>query len=92
MYNGSVNEIFVRGAYEGRNAMTQKELLTTIESLPRDVQFAIANSVIDRLASDGSLPISEELKADFLRREEEFFANPNRGEPWAAVREELFGQ
>ncbi len=47
--------------------MTQKELLTAIE-----------NTVLDRLAIDGPPPISEQLKAEFLRREEAFFSDPNR--------------
>ncbi len=72
--------------------MTHQELLATIESLPKDVQFAIANAVLDRLASEGPPPLSEELKAEFLRREEAFFANPDQGEPWEKVREELFGR
>ena len=72
--------------------MTHQELIAAIESLPKDVQFAIANSVLDRLSSEGPPPISEELKAEFLRREEAFFANPNQGEPWEQVRAELFEQ
>jgi putative addiction module component (TIGR02574 family) len=72
--------------------MTHKELLATIELLPKNVQFAIANSVLDRLANEGPLPISDELKAEFLRREEAFFANPDQGEPWERVRTELFGK
>ncbi len=70
--------------------MTHQELLAAIESLPNDVQFAIVNSVLDRLAGEGPLPISEELKSEFLRREEAFFAKPNQGEPWEQVRAELF--
>ena len=72
--------------------MTHQELMAIIESLPKDVQFAIANSVLDRLACEGPLPVSDELKAEFLRREEAFFANPGQGEPWDKVQEELFGQ
>ena len=69
--------------------MTHQELLATIQSLPKDVQFAIANAVLDRLASEGAPPISEELKVKFLQREEAFFANPGQGEPWETVREYL---
>jgi putative addiction module component (TIGR02574 family) len=71
--------------------MTQRQILTTIESLPKNVQFAIANSVLDRLANEGPPPISDELKAEFLRREETLFADPGKGEAWEQVREELFG-
>lgn len=70
--------------------MTQKELLTAIEALPKDLQFAIANSVLDRLAVEGPPPISEQLKAEFVRREEAFFSGPQSGEVWESVREELF--
>ena len=70
--------------------MTHQELLAAIESLPNELQFAIVNSVLDRLASEGPPPISEELKTEFLRREEAFFAKPNLGEPWEQVRAELF--
>lgn len=72
--------------------MTHQELLATIQSLPKDVQFAIANAVLDGLANDGAPPVSEQLKAEFLKREEAFFANPGKGEPWEKVSEELFGQ
>jgi putative addiction module component (TIGR02574 family) len=72
--------------------MTQNELLTAIEALPKELQFALANSVLDRLAVEGPPPISEQLKAEFMRREEMFFSNPNTGEPWESVREELFGK
>lgn len=72
--------------------MTQKELLTAIEALPKELQFALANTVLDRLAIDGPPPISEQLKAEFLRREEAFFSDPNRGETWESVCEELFGK
>ena len=70
--------------------MTQKELLTAIEALPKDLQFAIANSVLDRLAVEGPPPISEQLKAEFVRREEAFFSDPQSGEGWESVREALF--
>jgi putative addiction module component (TIGR02574 family) len=72
--------------------MTQKELLAAVEALPKELQFALASSVLDRLAAEGPPPVSEQLKAEFLRREEAFFSNPNTGEPWESVREELFGK
>ncbi|MEI6526921.1 MAG: addiction module protein [Planctomycetota bacterium] len=72
--------------------MTQKELLKAIEALPKNQQFAIASSVLDRLATDGPPPISEQLKAEFVRREEAFFSEPHQGEVWESVREELFGK
>ena len=72
--------------------MTQKQILTTIESLPKNVQFAIANSVLDRLANEGPPPISDQLKSEFLRREEAFFTDPGKGQPWEQMREELFGE
>jgi putative addiction module component (TIGR02574 family) len=70
--------------------MTQKELLTAIEALPKELQFAIASSVLDRLAVEGPPPISEQLKAEFVRREEAFFSDPHKGEVWESVREDLF--
>jgi putative addiction module component (TIGR02574 family) len=72
--------------------MTHQEIIAAIESLPKDIQFALANSVLDRLAAEGALPISDELKAEFLRRESAFFENPKLGEPWEQVRAELFEQ
>lgn len=72
--------------------MTQKELLTAIEALPKELQFALASSVPDRLAMEGPPPISEQLKSEFVRREEAFFSTPQRGEAWKSVREELFGK
>jgi len=57
--------------------MTDQEVLATIESLPKDAQLAIVNSVLDRLRSDGPLEVSAKMKAEFLRREEAFFVNPH---------------
>ena len=70
--------------------MTQNELLTAIEALPKELQLALAYSVLDRLAVEGPPPISEQLKAEFLRREVAFFSDPHKGEAWESVREELF--
>lgn len=72
--------------------MTQNDLLAAIEALPKEVQFALATTVLDRLAAEGSLPVSEPLKSEFSRREEAFFADPSRGEAWNVVSEELFGK
>lgn len=72
--------------------MTQNDLLAAIQALPRELQFALATSVIDRLAAEGPLPVSEQLKTEFLRREKAFFEDPSKGESWDVVREELFGQ
>jgi putative addiction module component (TIGR02574 family) len=70
--------------------MNQSELLEEIESLPVDEQFVIAKKVIDRLANDGAITVSEKLKSEFLRREEEFYRNPNSGQSWSEVRQDIF--
>lgn len=70
--------------------MKQNDLLAAIEALPKEFQFNLAMSVLDRLAPDGPLPVSEQLKTEFLRREQSFFTDPDKGETWDAVREELF--
>lgn len=72
--------------------MTHQEVLASIESLPKKVQLAIASTVLDRLSNDGPLEVSDELKAEFLKREEAFFADKTQGQPWEEVRKELFGQ
>ena len=72
--------------------MTQNDLLAAIEALPKEVQFALATTVLDRLAAEGPLPVSELLKTEFLRREEAFLADPGQGEAWDVVSEELFGK
>jgi len=72
--------------------VTREELLTAIEALPKELQFALASSVLDRLAASGPLPVSEQLKAEFTRREQTFFSDPQRGESWESVRKELFGK
>lgn len=69
--------------------MTQQEIIAAINSLPVETQFVIANSILDRLSNEGNLPISDDLKKEFLRREKEFFANPNTGTPWEQVLEKL---
>ena len=72
--------------------MTLNDLLAAIESLPNELQFALANSVLERLAGEGPLPVSEQLKTEFLQREQAFFTESNKGEPWEAVHEKLFGR
>ena len=72
--------------------MTQNELLAAIEALPKKLQFALATTVLDRLAAEGPLPVSERLKTEFLLREQSFIADPSKGESWEVVREELFGK
>ena len=72
--------------------MTQNELLAAIEALPEELQFALATSVLDRLAAEGPLPVSEQIKTEFLQREQAFFADPSKGESWEVVRKDLFGQ
>ena len=72
--------------------MTQNDLLAAIEALPEELQFALATSVLDRLAAEGPLPVSEQIKREFLHREQAFFADPSKGESWEVVRKDLFGQ
>jgi len=72
--------------------MTQADILQSIQSLPKEQQFALATSILDRLASEGALPVSDDLKAEFQRREEIFDADQNQGEPWDQVKSELFDQ
>ena len=72
--------------------MTQADILQSIQSLPKEQQFALATSILDRLASEGALPVSDDLKAEFQRREEIFNADQDRGEPWDQVKSELFDQ
>jgi len=72
--------------------MTHQEILATIESLPKGQQFALATSILDRLASEGTFPVSDEMRAEFECREKTFDANLNQGEPWDQVRKELFGK
>ena len=59
---------------------------------PAATRSGLATSVLDRLAAEGPLPVSEQLKTEFNRREQAFFTDPDKGEVWAAVREELFGR
>jgi putative addiction module component (TIGR02574 family) len=70
--------------------MTQPNILESIRALPREEQFALATSILDHLASEGALPVSDDMKAEFQRREEIFHADPNQGEPWEQVKSELF--
>ena len=72
--------------------MIQADILQSIQSLPKELQFALATSILDRLANEGALPVSDELRAEFQRREETFNADQSQGEPWDQVKSELFDQ
>ncbi len=50
--------------------MTQNDLMAAIEALPKELQFALAISVLDRLAAESPLAVSEQLKTEFNRREQ----------------------
>lgn len=52
--------------------MTLNDLLAAIEVFPKELQLTLATSVLDRLAMEGPLPVSEQLKTEFLWREELF--------------------
>ena len=52
--------------------------MSRLEALPKELQFALATSVLDRLAAEGPLPVSEQLKTEFSRREQVFLADPAR--------------
>ena len=70
--------------------MTQPNILESIRALPREEQFALATSILDHLASEGALPVSDDMKAEFQRRGELLKADPNQGEPWDQVKSALF--
>ncbi len=72
--------------------MTNQELLTSIKALPVDQQYALANSILEDLIQKGRLPISDATLAELDRRVAAFDADPNSGESWENVRQELFGQ
>ncbi len=72
--------------------MTRAESMAAIAALPKELQFALASSVLDRLAADGPPPISEKLKEEFQRREEMFFSDPFKGESWESVSQDVFGK
>ena len=72
--------------------MSEVDILQSIKSLSKEQQFALATAILDRLANEGALPVSEDVKAEFQRREAAFFADPNQGEPWDKVKSELFDQ
>jgi hypothetical protein len=44
------------------------------------------------MVAKGPPPVSERLKAEFLRREQTFFSDPHKAQKWEAVREEFFGE
>jgi len=72
--------------------MTQNDLLTAIEALPKELRFAMAISVLDHLAAECPLPVSEQFKTEFNRREQAFFTDPDEGEALDAVRVAFFGR
>jgi hypothetical protein len=88
----SQNKVKWEDRFTPETKMTQNELLAAIEALPKELQFALATSVLDRLAAEGPWPVSEQLQTGFLQREQAFFAEPSKGESWEVVREELFGK
>ncbi len=71
---------------------TNQELLTSIKALPVDQQYALANSILEDLIQKGRLPISDAIFVEIDRRVAAFDADPNAGESWENVRQELFGE
>lgn len=50
--------------------MTNHELLSAIETLPPTQQLELANTILDRLAESGTLPISDKMKRVLDQRAE----------------------
>ena len=48
--------------------MTQNDLLAAREALPKELQFALATSVLDRLAAEGPSNEWRKFGLDLLRR------------------------
>jgi putative addiction module component (TIGR02574 family) len=70
--------------------MTQEDILSTIQSLPAQQQYAIASSILDRLTLSGQVTLSDAMRDEIRRRDIEFEQNPNNGEPWKDVKKQIF--
>lgn len=71
--------------------MSRDEILSSIQSLPANEQYAIASTVLDRLALSGLFTLSDAMREEVRRRDVEFEQNPRNEEPWANVKKEIFG-
>jgi putative addiction module component (TIGR02574 family) len=73
--------------------MTDRELLSTIQSLPPSKQLELANTILDRLAESGTWPISDEMKCILDQRVKNANENPESLVPaekvFADLREKL---
>ncbi len=57
---------------------------------PVDQQYALANSILESLIQKGRLPMSDTTLAELDLRVAAFDTDPNSGESWENVRQELF--
>ena len=67
-------------------------LLASIRALPKTQQLELANTILDDLADAGDLPMTDATRVELERRLAAFDADPDSGQPWEEVREELFGK
>ena len=72
------------------SSQTSLPIEEQILELPIDERIRLAKWIWnDLIESNENLPISEEIKAELMARLEEANLNPDEGEPWENVREEL---
>lgn len=66
--------------------MTASIDLAPILALPADERVVIAHAILDSVTAEAeTAPLSEELKAELIRRRDEARANPDAGVPWEQV-------
>lgn len=71
--------------------MNSQEMLSQIRSLPASEQYELATTILDELAIEGQLPLSDAMTFELKRRLEHHRTNPASGQTWEEVRSELFG-
>jgi hypothetical protein len=72
--------------------MTNQELLSTIQALPAEQQFELANSILDNLFQSGNQTLSNSDREVLDCRLFNFLANTAASEPWEKVEREIFGE
>ena len=73
--------------------MNYQSVLDEVESWPVDDRLRLVQEVWERLVDRGDEPeLTEEMKAELVRRIEESDRNPDAGVPWDEVKARVLGR
>ena len=82
--SAGTEELVEHPSSKGETLPTVKSL--GLDKLPRDVRLALVQELWDSIAAEGSLPMSDALREELVKRAAEEDTHPEDGIPWEVVK------